>query len=262
MFHDDIIDNLKERVAHLTPSTDEEILEAGELEWTPADTERIYKLFTIIPPAVFYYNASDIDTALVTTGVEFFREGILKPPFMNCIFVKKQPDKPDIAFLVYQIDDKSFYGFHMSADRTMDTQIYRFKMDGEVEVYLTKQSDQLTGENIEENYKSCGGNIFAAMMLLSSAASSKERHEISPQLAHKRNATGKPPLQGYTTIRLNYPSAGASGGQGTHASPRPHWRRGHIRTMSTGRKIPIAPCLINFDGSILTQKPNIYTVAK
>lgn len=31
---------------------------------------------------------------------------------------------------------------------------------------------------------------------------------------------------------------------GTHASPRMHWRRGHVRTMADGRKVQVKPCVV------------------
>jgi hypothetical protein len=34
-------------------------------------------------------------------------------------------------------------------------------------------------------------------------------------------------------------------GDGTHASPRMHWRRGHFRKLASGNIIPVAPSLVN-----------------
>lgn len=51
-------------------------------------------------------------------------------------------------------------------------------------------------------------------------------------------------------IRLNrHGSKGAKGGSGTHASPRAHWRMGHIRRIPNGNTVFIQPTIVNMSAS-------------
>lgn len=58
-----------------------------------------------------------------------------------------------------------------------------------------------------------------------------ETHEPSRKLNAKRERYGKPPLVSYKTLLVKKPLAQSQGRDvgGTHASPRLHLRRGHIR---------------------------------
>lgn len=73
-----------------------------------------------------------------------------------------------------------------------------------------------------------------------------DRHDIpAPEkLNRKRERSGKEPISQRIEIRLNpqYRTLKAPGG--THASPRPHWRRGHVRTLASGKRVPVSPHLV------------------
>lgn len=74
-----------------------------------------------------------------------------------------------------------------------------------------------------------------------------DKSESAPgrKLQAKREKAGKPPLPDqYLTIRLNARVAKAYQG-GTHASPRPHWRRGHVRTLESGKRVAVQPHMVN-----------------
>ncbi|UOA23627.1 hypothetical protein DSM110277_02056 [Sulfitobacter pontiacus] len=62
----------------------------------------------------------------------------------------------------------------------------------------------------------------------------------------KREAKGKAPLFGFRWLTVD-PSLlripGNSIGEG-HAPPRLHWRRGHVRRLSSGRITMVRPCLV------------------
>lgn len=68
------------------------------------------------------------------------------------------------------------------------------------------------------------------------------------KLNKKRIANGKPPLPGYTYISITPPVAkvGQVHQGGTHASPKEHLRRGHIRRFpDTGKQIWIQSTIVN-----------------
>ncbi len=62
-----------------------------------------------------------------------------------------------------------------------------------------------------------------------------------------RTKKGKVPFFSYRTLHITgerTESDSDSEQKGTHASPRVHLRRGHIRTYANGRKVWVQPCLV------------------
>jgi len=61
----------------------------------------------------------------------------------------------------------------------------------------------------------------------------------------RKMAAGKPPLYDWHTVVIEpvRPTARTSNG-GTHASPRFHDRRGHIRRLQSGRQVWVRPCKV------------------
>lgn len=70
--------------------------------------------------------------------------------------------------------------------------------------------------------------------------------QVAPSVNLKRERKGKLPLYDYHILSVEKPAVlGKSEPQGgTHASPRQHLRRGHIRKYSNGRKIWVNACLV------------------
>ncbi len=104
------------------------------------------------------------------------------------------------------------------------------------------------------------GNSTAMIYIMHSLINARGveiRTEPAPvKLNRKRVQKNKPPLYEHRTINIGgYSSSGRVLGVGaTHASPRSHWRRGHIRTIHQGtphqKRIAIPACLINGPGFI------------
>ena len=65
-------------------------------------------------------------------------------------------------------------------------------------------------------------------------------------LNKKRTKAGKFPVLEYKTLvlKLNAPSTTRQSGGGTHASPRVHLRRGHIRKIESGRRVWVQACVV------------------
>ena len=71
-------------------------------------------------------------------------------------------------------------------------------------------------------------------------------HKAGKLVNQKRKAKDKPPVYTYKTLHLDTseqePAKGHGGG--THASPRVHIRRGHIRRLTNGKTIWVQPCVV------------------
>lgn len=90
-------------------------------------------------------------------------------------------------------------------------------------------------------------NIIALTCLLH-ANGLETRIEPAPEKLNKARARkGKPPIGEIRTVRikLGEKTYAASGKEtGTHASPRLHWRRGHVRRLPSGEITNVRPCLV------------------
>ena len=64
-----------------------------------------------------------------------------------------------------------------------------------------------------------------------------EKHTPPDSLNAKRVKTGKPPFSEYRTLVVDEGSENGRAASGTHASPRHHLRRGHIRVTASGKAV-------------------------
>jgi hypothetical protein len=87
---------------------------------------------------------------------------------------------------------------------------------------------------------------FTLVGLLNADGIDVEHHSAPKFINKKREAKGKLPLFEYRLLKispaLRLPGHVPDGG--THASPRLHWRRGHIRCLSSGMHTQVRPCLV------------------
>jgi hypothetical protein len=93
--------------------------------------------------------------------------------------------------------------------------------------------------------------LLSLIGLLNTPAVEKEVHEAPEKLNRARTKRGKVAVPTYTAITLRLPKhryrCGADGSS-ERASPRAHWRSGHLRTYPSGKRIPIAPTLVAWTG--------------
>ena len=95
-------------------------------------------------------------------------------------------------------------------------------------------------------YAVAASNLLARfVMALNCTNTSRVEHPAPKLISAKRAAKGKQPLFSYWTLRL----PGGSEGDGpplggTHASPRIHLRRGHIRQYAPGKYTWVDACVV------------------
>ena len=105
------------------------------------------------------------------------------------------------------------------------------------------------GEHAHRQREAVGKAVSIAWSVFAVMACSNVRaqeHKPADALNKKRLTAGKQPLVSYKTLEIVTPSergeSACSGG--THASPRVHLRRGHIRRLGDGRTVWVQACVV------------------
>lgn len=93
--------------------------------------------------------------------------------------------------------------------------------------------------------------MFTALLM--STHTRTRENSIGIKLNQKREKRGLLPIMPYHTVYFEadgkrYNMDGTEHG-GTHASPRMHWRRGHIRKFESGKIAHVRPCLVGSIGT-------------
>lgn len=295
MRHDDLFECLKNgKIIVASPdrgmSTDEFSKAAGKAYMSAIEELGM--------PTIYYFDEvfNMIDQNFIETAKEFWDEGILKPPNPHCMFV--YPDtalsvvEDELGFRatsfiwIYPTTDKAEFlpgeGFEAlqftigkipelginSAMVATSGIVTRWQYGSSV--YFHEHLQDMGGGPLGNQLSDEGHNFITDMfqtllsccLILNNKQFVKKENYVSPKLNKKRIKNGKVPLVDYTTISLTpiNENVKTNGIQGTHASPRPHWRRGHVRKYKSGRKTWIDPILVNWEGGALPNK--IYKIKK
>jgi hypothetical protein len=114
---------------------------------------------------------------------------------------------------------------------------HTFVLMGDMYAHVVKQLGEREAENT--SFQSSGKAAFALLEFLEALSCSNVRHEIAQATDPAKNARrirdGKLPIYETRVLTVEVPRKVAaqkgSHGTGTHASPREHLRRGHIRRL-------------------------------
>jgi hypothetical protein len=110
----------------------------------------------------------------------------------------------------------------------------------------------------EDQMRARGANsldpLVTMLGLLSNASVPIIPHSEPLRLNLARAKKGKHPIPAHTEVDVrdyvaNYAShvpAGKIHQGGTHASPIPHWRRSHLRTLPSGKRVPVRSSKVNW----------------
>lgn len=106
-----------------------------------------------------------------------------------------------------------------------------------------KESDNLTDSErwtIERYIE-----IAASIEVFSCSNVVAVEHKPPKLINHKRKKKGKTPFFSYRTLHITGELAAKEKAEnGTHASPRLHLRRGHVRKLASGRRVWVTSCLV------------------
>ncbi len=204
---------------------------------------------------------SNVDP-LRDTAIQFYTNGINICPFQHCWFewsIKYKGHNMQIVCIIENADDCMYFQpffLNKSSDVygcetwTFSGWVTRLKPNGDLSRFSCVRGDQFDNPSDE----SMGMDVFAVSMSLASMAilMARETKVTERRLPAGVNAhrfkKGRAPLFAHKVVTIDHSRIvyeGGSGQSGIHrSSPRLHWRRGHVRTLSSGKKIGIPPCVV------------------
>ncbi len=290
----------KEMYSDVKPAAPGQLADVGRVlpngstkEAYPGELDFITRTVTSIAAgdaAVFYFDNQDMGdkslNPIMETACEFYREGVLRAPFKKVLFLFRY-SKEQITKLVFaeQLPDGGGYAVTCFIS---EHPVLQGRKDAILPAATVEIAWDLIGEftgdklftRVQETHclfapsdsspddmKMLVGEavlyFFTGCMLLNMPQYQKDKTEIESGLMKARLKSGKPPLQGYTTVRLrkdirdHFDKENNGGGW----TVKPHWRRGHIRHYRDDsgvilKSIPVQPCMVNFndnDGELAKQ---------
>lgn len=195
--------------------------------------------------------------AIQDFGIDLAKEGLFELPFPSCYFewqfdgniqsILVTEDERENGALLGWWAGKQDGGWGASAP-------FRFRK-AKLKSYLNvndklggyaKQADDILGhEGWGKCIETSIEEIVACVALLATKGIEKEAVNPRSVVNKKRVSAGRVPLPSFTIVHLNrYRKKEA---KGTHASPCPHFRRGHIRLLPSGKKTPVSPAIVMAD---------------
>lgn len=221
-------------------------------------------------PMVVYIDSKDLDPQtckeLILTGQDFLKNGVFPMPCDNLFIII---DGAGMA--VSRIDDFSFetalitmkglapFASIHKGELKLSGMGTMFQPAAKIREHLARVKKIEGGyQLLAKSLGRCEANVLGSVMLMTSKFTDKVKNEPIPeklQAARKRN--GKPPLRNYIKISLKPECRVAGVGHGGHVAT--HWRRGHVRVLPDGRKVPVRECWVNLewaDGP-LVKKPYV-----
>lgn len=211
-----------------------------------------------------------IPGAVIQFGRDLLISGIFQLPFDVTFFCP--PDETKAGLIAVQNDDWLQIGIienrRISSTRpgltaVLPSMIINLNLKKTTADGIPEISSRIAFPNLARAFEEEGTDvnklIFRAIdfvlgttALLGSKSTIKVDDPAPERLNKARAHKGKPAIGRTITIRLD--RHGQVERNGTHASPIPHWRRGHIRRLSSGKMTPVPPTLVNW--SLGDKKPD------
>lgn len=210
---------------------------------------------------------------MLETAREFWLAGILKPPFKKVIFITKyqadETDSPTILRIhVAETGSEGHYTVRQEVGvpgndvfkwlpywieiKGPDAVLHIPDGDDEIPFFPNEATKK---EKMDQMAHWICRVMWSCVMVLNMKHFDQEEVIISEKLQKARAKRGKPPLENYVQVSLNKACrAMLLAGAGTDRSVSPHWRRGHIRHLQSGKAVPVMPCMVNWRGEDIEPK--------
>ena len=199
--------------------------------------------------------------AIEDFGIDLAKEGLFELPFPSCYFewqfenniqsiLAMEDEKEDGALLGWWAG-KQDGGWGASAPfrfRKAKLKSY-LNVSDKLQGYAKLADDILGHEGWGECIEASIAEVAACVALLATKGIEKEAVTPRPDVNRKRVRAGRVSLPSFTIVHLN--SYRKKEGKGTHASPCPHFRRGHIRLLPSGKKTSVSPAIVMADPGVM-----------
>lgn len=135
-----------------------------------------------------------------------------------------------------------------------------------MKTYIPDYIHEGSVESVRETIQIEAATFFCGLTAMLNAKGVEQRVTPPPERLNKRRmAAGKPPIGEVREIFLrvggtSYRPSGAAE-KGSHASPRLHWRRGHVRRLASGEITHVRPHLVGSGMAGEEPTPKTYRVA-
>lgn len=199
--------------------------------------------------------STDVPWEVATAfGLQLAQNGVLTLPFPRVYYELSynfcEPNLTSIAYFVRQLDSDSsawrtvVYTANSLYGEGVSTIVETRFSGGRVEHPATNVCN--VGLDDLEVSRTIGSEVIALTALLSFKRADIKTVTPSDKVQRARAKLGKEPLPEYHVVSLKLGEHVARGEYkgGSHASPVPHWRRGHVRQLN-GRAIAVSPCVVN-----------------
>ena len=153
-----------------------------------------------------------------------------------------------------RMDDKIYFQFWTNADKDHGSIVFEAQdvlEYGETRVWVSPAYLKMVKRS-EEDAAQHGADIFKvawrrlmAMVCLNQPAAGMARCTADAAVNAKRIKKGKRPFFEWTTVEIKPRAAVSESAGGTHASPKPHLRRGHVRRYKSGKVVAIKSMIVN-----------------
>lgn len=190
------------------------------------------------PVDVHWFDVSNSYGAQERTALEWLKE--YKPPFDRNAIVFATQDTEMIVILVGDDPSKGvFFTGWLMKDGVLPAKwpmmVYRVDASGALQCSRAPNEEE---EMSDTNTRLCLSVIasFYSVLATSGVTSYKPITKNS-FINEKRKKKKKPLLYDWVTVVVEPPKPKSDYQGGTHASPRHHDRRGHFRTLRSGKKV-------------------------
>lgn len=198
------------------------------------------------------FHGGSIGNVPTASNEAVIRETARRLPYQN-MYVEFDGEVGPLIFLLVEHDD-GWSAFAFSRSRTADGGGPVWSTPGYEHVFPYDQSraaqslaisELVLNEVTPDDVWPYGSFICRFVAALNCSNVITIENPAPEKLNKKRVKAGKQPLYSYKTLHLSIPDMARNGGAGagTHASPRVHLRRGHIRRLES-KSVWVNPCVV------------------